>query len=76
MQVERASSQIPSASALGEKRPDAFGIIRRRRIVDDHAEIWPTIYGKGRIFERDRTEHGVAQMLDAFAMGADVVVAP
>lgn len=39
---------------------DALGILRRRRIVDDHAELGPAVDCEGRIFERDRAKHGVA----------------
>ncbi len=59
-----------------DQRFDPLGVRGRRRIVDHHAEIGPAIDCKGGIFERDRPQDRMAQMLDAAAVGADVVVAP
>jgi hypothetical protein len=38
---------------LPEQRADPLGIGSRRRVVDHHTEVGPTVDGEGRIFERD-----------------------
>src|SRR5258708_11986150 len=59
-----------------DQRSDLLRISRRHRIVDDHAEIRPTIDRERRIFEGDRAEYRMPYVLDALAMASNIVVAP
>src|SRR5471030_2314932 len=59
-----------------DQRADPLLIGRCRRVVDDHLQIRPPIDREGRVFQRDRPEHGMAQMLDPFAEGLHLIVPP
>src|ERR1700684_1916735 len=58
------------------QRSDLLRISRRRRIVDDHAEIRPTIDCECRVFEGERTEYRVPYVFDGLVMTSNIIVPP
>jgi hypothetical protein len=57
-----------------DQRPDQLLIDNCRWVVDHHLKIGPPVDREGRVFQRDRPQHGVAQMLDPVAVGLHVIV--
>src|SRR5438552_2024400 len=70
----RAGAGHESLGAYGcsrlDERPDLLRILRRRRIVDDQAEIGPAVDRKGRVFERDHSGFRVPNTFGAFVAQA------
>src|SRR5271155_128738 len=61
----------------GQQGLDPFRVLRRRRIIDHHGEVGSAIDRERRIFDRERAERRVFDVLDALALvAADVIVAP